>query len=201
MINIVFVHCLPYLVKQFWWRLQVMIFWFPDYYMDNVYAVGSDKSFPSTLPGPLTGPDYQLCGQYPGTPPVGQTSVIICWPQPVTARYFYIQVDRLSDPRIIELCEVWIYASKFPFTSYITVRWKAIMKTYYLWLVCTDYLRLVQSHGKYLSAFERWYSTTWWQLLSKGEGLEPLVYNLLKWFTTSAALIVGMITYLAWTWL
>ena len=144
-----YAHCLPHHVKILWWSIQVVIFWFPDFYMDNVYAMGSDKSFPTTLPGPLTGPDYQLCGQYPGTPPVGQTSVIICSPQPVTARYLYIQVDRLNDPRIIELCEVWIYASKFPYTSYMTVRWKAIMKMYYLWLVCTDYLRLVQSHGKY----------------------------------------------------
>ena len=143
MINIVFVHCLPYHVKQLWWSIQVVIVCFQDFYMDNVYAVGSDNKFPSTLPGPLTGPDYQLCGQYPGTPPIGQTSVIICSPQPVTARYFYIQVDRLSDPRIIELCEVWIYTSKFPFIGYITVRWNGIMKMYSVWLVCTNHLRVI----------------------------------------------------------
>ena len=182
MINIVFVHCLPYLVKQFRWRIQVMIFCFPDFYMDNVYAVGSDKKFPSTLQGPLTGPDYQLCGQYPGTPPVGQTSVIICSPQPVTARYFYIQVDRLSDPRIIELCEVWIYTSKFQFTSYIAVWWKGIMM-FYLRLNCTDHLHLVQSHGKYCLRCRhqgKGIVPHCANYYPNAEGLEPLVHNLLK---------------------
>ena len=81
-------------------------------YMDDFYVVGSNLSFPESLPGPMVGSGYQLCGQYPGTPPVARMSRITCQPQPITARYVYIQVDRSADPKFIELCEVWVYGSK-----------------------------------------------------------------------------------------
>ena len=81
-------------------------------FMDDFYVVGSNLSFPSSLPGPMRGNGYHLCGQYPGTPPVGQISRITCQPQPITARYVYIQCERPRNPRVLELCEVWVYASK-----------------------------------------------------------------------------------------
>ena len=80
--------------------------------MKDFYVLGSNQSFPSSLPGPMVGNGYQMCGQYSGTPPVGQISRITCQPQPITTRFVYIQVDRSADPSIIELCEVWVFGSK-----------------------------------------------------------------------------------------
>ena len=80
--------------------------------MKDLYVLGSNLSFPSSLPGPMGGSGNQLCGQYPGTPPVGQISRVTCQPQPITTRYVYIQVDRSANPTIMELCEVWVYGSK-----------------------------------------------------------------------------------------
>ena len=80
--------------------------------MDDFYVLGSNLSFPSSLPGLMGGSGYHMCGQYPGTPPVGQISRITCQPQPITAQYVYIQLDRSTNPDVIETCEVWVYGSK-----------------------------------------------------------------------------------------
>ena len=81
--------------------------------MNDFYVLGSNLSFPSSPPGPFVGSGYQLCGQYPGTPPVGGVSRVTCQPQPVTARFVYIQVDRSADPKVLELCEVWVYGGTY----------------------------------------------------------------------------------------
>ena len=97
--------------------------------MDDFYVLGSNLSFPSSLSGPMGGSDYQLCGKYLGTPPVGQISRVTCQPQPITARYVYIQVNRSVAPANLELCEVWVYSSKL-FVLYdlvlIILRWSAL---------------------------------------------------------------------------
>ena len=80
--------------------------------MDDFYVSGSNLSFPVFVSGPMWGNGYQLCGQYSGTPPLGQILRITCQPQPLTAQYVYIQVDRSADPAVIELCEVWVYGGK-----------------------------------------------------------------------------------------
>ena len=80
--------------------------------MDDFYVLGSNLSFPSSLPGPMGGNGYQLCGMYQGTPPVGQISRVIFEPQPITARFVYIQVNKSASPAVLELCEVWVFASK-----------------------------------------------------------------------------------------
>ena len=94
---------------------------FPANLMDNFIVVGSNRSFPSSPPDMMTGPAYHLCGQYPGTPPVGDKSMVVCSPYAVAARYVYIQVNSSNELIILELCEVWIYASKFPCISYILI--------------------------------------------------------------------------------
>ena len=80
--------------------------------MNDFYVLGSNLSFPSSLPGPMGGSGYHLCGQYQGTPPVGQISRITCQPQPITAQYVYLQLDRSANPQEMEMCEVWVYGSK-----------------------------------------------------------------------------------------
>ena len=80
--------------------------------MDDFYVLGSNVSFPSSLPGPMAGNGYHMCGQYLGTPPVGQISRITCQPQPITAQYVYIKLDRSTNPGVLEMCEVWVYGSK-----------------------------------------------------------------------------------------
>ena len=80
--------------------------------MDDCYVLGGNLSFPSSLPGPMGGSGYHLCGQYPGTPPAGQISRITWQPQPVSAQYVYIQLDRSTSPSDLEMCEVWVYGSK-----------------------------------------------------------------------------------------
>ena len=87
------------------------------YYLDDFYVIGSNLSFPTAMPGPMIGPQYKLCGQYAGSPPVGQVSRVTCQPQPLTTQYIYIQTNRSSDPLILELCEVWVFGSKFIFHS------------------------------------------------------------------------------------
>ena len=81
--------------------------------MDNFYVLGSNLSFPTSSPGDMTGNGYQLCGRYSGRPPAGELSRVTCQPHPITARFVYIQVDRSASGGILELCEVWVYASKF----------------------------------------------------------------------------------------
>ena len=80
--------------------------------MDNFYVFGSNRSFPSSHFGAIMDGAHQLCGQYPGTPPVGEISWVTCEPHPLTARYVFIQVDRQETPGVLELCEVWVYESK-----------------------------------------------------------------------------------------
>ena len=80
--------------------------------MDDFYVFGSNLSFPSSLPGPMGGSGYHLCGQYPGTPPAGQISQITCQPQPITAQYVYLQLDRSANPKEMQMCEVWVYGGK-----------------------------------------------------------------------------------------
>ena len=104
---------------------------FPAYLMDNFIVVGSNRSFPSSPPDMMTGPDYHLCGQYPDTPPVGDRSMVVCSPYAVTARYVYIQVNSSNELTILELCEVWVYASKSPCISYILIFLKKICIMHY----------------------------------------------------------------------
>ena len=81
-------------------------------WMDNFYVAGSNQSFPSSHPGDILAAGYQLCGRYPGSPPVGQVSRVTCQPHPITTRYVYIQVDGRTSSSTLELCEVWVYGSK-----------------------------------------------------------------------------------------
>ena len=80
--------------------------------MDNFYVAGSNQSFPASPTGDILAPGYQLCGRYPGTPPVGEISRVTCQPHPITTRYVYIQVDGRGSDSTLELCEVWVYGSK-----------------------------------------------------------------------------------------
>ena len=83
-------------------------------YMTDFYVLGSDIGFPLSPPGSLLGhAGYTLCGQYLGTPPVGQISRVTCQPGPISARYVYIKADVPATRNILELCEVWVYGSKF----------------------------------------------------------------------------------------
>ena len=82
--------------------------------MADFYVLGSDVGFPTSPPGSLKGhAGYKLCGQYPGTPPLGQISRITCVPGPSPAKYIYIQADVPTQRNFLELCEVWVYGSKF----------------------------------------------------------------------------------------
>ena len=81
--------------------------------VENFYVLGSNLSLPTSSPGAMTGSGYHLCGRYSGIPPAGELSKVTCQPQPVTARFVYWQVDRSESPKPLELCEVWVYASKF----------------------------------------------------------------------------------------
>ena len=80
--------------------------------MDNFYVFGSNLSFPSPPLVTILGAPHQLCGQYSGTPPVGQISRVTCEPHPIRARYVFIQVDHQAAPSVLELCEVWVYGSE-----------------------------------------------------------------------------------------
>ena len=95
------------------YRHEKKSFCFSVHFLDDFYVIGSNLSFPTAMPGPLIGPQYKLCGQYPGSPPLGKVSRVTCQPQPITAQYIYIQTNRSSDPLILELCEVWVFGSKF----------------------------------------------------------------------------------------
>ena len=81
--------------------------------MDNFYVVGSNLSFPVSHPGILNGTGYQLCGKYPGTPPLGQVSRVTCQPGSVKARLVYMQVGFPTSPACLELCEVWVIDGKY----------------------------------------------------------------------------------------
>ena len=81
--------------------------------MDNFYVVVSNQSFPSSHPGDMLEAGYQLCGRYPGTPPLGTVSRITCHPHPISTKYVYIQVDGRTSALNLELCEVWVYGSKY----------------------------------------------------------------------------------------
>ena len=83
-----------------------------EFTMENFYILGSNLSFPTSLPSGMTGNGYHLCGRYSGRPPAGALSKVTCQPLPVTARFVYIQVDRSASPTLLELCEVWVYAGK-----------------------------------------------------------------------------------------
>ena len=104
--------CLPWVIGgkvTAWYRecARLCNFYVSANFMDDFIVVGSN---------PMDGTGYQLCGQYPGSPPVGQVSIITCQPRPITAQYVYIQVDRFADPQILELCEVWVYGNKLTTT-------------------------------------------------------------------------------------
>ena len=90
----------------------VYVFFIPVREMDDFYVFGSNQGFPSSPFGAIMDGAYQLCGQYPGTPPVGEVSRVTCEPHPITARYVFIQIDRQETPAVVELCEVWVYGSK-----------------------------------------------------------------------------------------
>ena len=79
--------------------------------MDDFYVVGSNLSFPTTHPDILNGTGYQLCGQYPGTPPLGQVSRVTCQHGPITARYVYLQGVPETSRVSLELCEVWVFGN------------------------------------------------------------------------------------------
>ena len=98
-----------------WFIHFVRIEFFPAPNMADFYVLGSDVGFPTSPPGSLKGhAGYKLCGQYPGTPPVGQISRVTCEPGPTPAKYVYIQADVPAGIMIfLELCEVWVYGSKF----------------------------------------------------------------------------------------
>ena len=98
-----------------WFIHFVRIEFFPAPNMADFYVLGSDVGFPTSPPGSLKGhAGYKLCGQYPGTPPVGQISRITCEPGPTPAKYVYIQADVPAGiMNFLELCEVWVYGSKF----------------------------------------------------------------------------------------
>ena len=83
--------------------------------MRDFYVMGSNLSFPSSLPGPLNDTMYELCGQYPGDPPSGQICRVTCDPQPITARYVYIQADLtpMNKTGCFDFCEVWVYGDKY----------------------------------------------------------------------------------------
>ena len=93
---------------------RIYNFKFPLDLITAYYRVGSNLTALLSL-------TYHLCGQYPGTPPVGDKSMVVCSPYAVAARYVYIQVNSSNGLIILELCEVWIYASKFPCISYILI--------------------------------------------------------------------------------
>ena len=89
--------------------------------MDSFYVFGSNLSFPSPPLVTVLGAPHQLCGQYSGTLPVGQISRVTCEPHPIRARYVFIQIHR-TVPSVLELCEVWVYASKsILFIEYIFI--------------------------------------------------------------------------------
>ena len=81
--------------------------------MDNFYVLGSNLSFPTSPPGSMTGSGYQLCGRYSGRPPSGALSKVMCQPQPITARFVYIQTNGSAYPLHLAMCEVWVYGSKY----------------------------------------------------------------------------------------
>ena len=81
--------------------------------MDNFYVVVSNQSFPVSHPGDMLAAGYQLCGQYLGTAPLGQATRITCDPNPILTKLVYIQVDGRTTASTLELCEVWVYGSKY----------------------------------------------------------------------------------------
>ena len=81
--------------------------------MRDFYVVGSNMSFPLSLPGPMNGTMYELCGQYPGTPPDGSLAQIICRSQPMIAQYVYVQADLSPGSGIFDFCEVSVYGNKY----------------------------------------------------------------------------------------
>ena len=95
-------------------RMTLHIGFLPTPNMADFYVLGSDVGFPTSPPGSLKGKTgYKLCGQYPGTPPLGHISRITCEPRPTPAKYVYIQADVPMDIDFLELCEVWVCGSKF----------------------------------------------------------------------------------------
>ena len=103
--------CMPGIFKEII-QLMKCHYHISELIMDNFYVLGSNLSFPTSPHGAMTGSGYHLCGRYSGTPPVGALSRVTCQPQPITARFVYIQVDRSLSPAHLELCEVWVFASK-----------------------------------------------------------------------------------------
>ena len=74
-----------------------------------------------SLPALLGGSGYNLCGQFPGTPPIGQISRITCQPQPITAQYVYIQLDRSTNPKEMEIGWNWICHEQFQLPAFVFV--------------------------------------------------------------------------------
>ena len=75
--------------------------------MTDFYVLGSDIGFLLSPPGSLLDhAGYTLCGQY-------QVSRVTCQPGPISARYVYIKADVPAARNILEICEVWVYGSKF----------------------------------------------------------------------------------------
>ena len=82
--------------------------------MTDFYVLGSDIGFPLSPPSSLLGhAGYTLYGQYLGTPPDGQISRVTCQSGSIPARYVYIKADVPATFNVLELCEVWVYGSKF----------------------------------------------------------------------------------------
>ena len=81
--------------------------------MDNFYVVVSNQSFPASHPGDMLAAGCQLCGRYPGTAPLGKVARITCDPHLILTKYVYIQVDGRTSASTLELCEVWVYSSKY----------------------------------------------------------------------------------------
>ena len=101
-----------YLLEQMWHGIKLYVCFILVRDMDNFYVFGSNLSFPSPPLVTLLGAPHQLCGQYSGTPPMGQISRVTCEPHPIRARYVFIQVDHQAAPSVLELCEVWVYGSE-----------------------------------------------------------------------------------------
>ena len=76
--------------------IHYKLFLFSVEYMRDFYVVGSNMSFPLSLPGPMNGTMYELCGQYPGTPPDGSLAQIICRSQPMIAQYVSVYGNKYS---------------------------------------------------------------------------------------------------------
>ena len=80
--------------------------------MRDFYIVGSNMSFPTSPPGAMNGTMYELCAQYPGTPPDGSLARITCQPQPMITQYVYVQADLSPGSGIFDFCEVSVYGNK-----------------------------------------------------------------------------------------